>query len=63
MSSIGLPLFQQLCAIGNLIEAWRDRYAPGSDEWLERTELLGMLDATIDLLVDSKGIGVDDADP
>lgn len=60
MRSLGLTLFKQLCEVGNLMEAWRDRYAPGSDDWCAATEVLGLLDAAVDLLVDSDGLGGDD---
>jgi hypothetical protein len=54
--STALQLFQDLCVIGNALEALRDTSCPASDEWLWHTEVLGMLDASIDLLVHSCGL-------
>lgn len=61
MNSIGLMLFRKLCDVGNALELLRDMYAPASDQWVWHTELLGILDAAIDTLVDSTGID-DDGD-
>ena len=55
--SLGLALFTALCEVGNLLEAWRDIYVPGSDDWTAGTEILGALDACIDMLVTSQGLG------
>jgi hypothetical protein len=54
--SLALQLFEDLCAVGNALEHLRDTYCPASDAWLWHTEVLGMLDATIDLLVHSDGL-------
>ena len=63
MASTGLLLFQALCDVGNALEALRDTYVPESDQWLWHTEVLGLLDASVDLLVHSAGLGgADDAD-
>jgi hypothetical protein len=58
--SVALDLFNDLCAVGNALEHGRDTYAPASDAWLCHTEVLGMLDAAIDRLVRSHGLGGDD---
>ena len=60
MSSLGLTLFTALCNVGNALEAIRDLYPPASDDWLWHTELLGMLDAAVDILVESQGLGGQD---
>lgn len=60
MNSTGLLLFRALCDVGNALEAWRDAYPIASDDWTALTEILGMLDASVDLLVHSSGIGADD---
>ena len=60
--STALALFQAMCDVGNLLEVWRDRFPPASDDWCACTEILGTLDAAIDILVESHGIGgADDA--
>ena len=60
--SVGLALFHQLCDVGNALDAWRDRHAPGSDAWCALTDILLGLDAAIDTLVHSQGLGgADDA--
>ena len=61
MNSVGLHLFQDLCAVGNALEALRDMYVPESDQWLWHTEVLGLLDETIDVLVHSEGLEGDNA--
>jgi hypothetical protein len=58
--SLALALYTTLCEVGNALERLRDTYYPASDEWLWHTEVLGMLDATIDLLVESGGLPSDD---
>ena len=60
MNSTGLLLFHALCDVGNALEYYRDLHAPGSDDWTVLTELLGMLDASVDLLVHSDGLEGDD---
>lgn len=60
--STALRLFLALCTVGNAMEAWREQFPPASDDWLAATEILGWVDAAVDLLVDSAGIGgADDA--
>ena len=58
---MALALFQAMCEVGNLLEALRDAYTPCSDEWLMHTEVLGLLDAALDLLVESEGLEGDNA--
>lgn len=60
--STALTLFHALCDVGNLLEAWRERYPPASDDWCAATEMLGVVDTAIDLLVRSAGIGGADDD-
>ena len=62
MSSVGLTLFQHLVEVGNALEMLRDMYVPESDQWLWHTEVLGLLDSVIDMLVHSQGIGGSDDD-
>jgi hypothetical protein len=59
VNSLGLELFHRLCAVGDALQALRDLYAPSADEWLWHTELLGQLDAAIDMLVYSGGLETD----
>jgi hypothetical protein len=60
--SLGLSLFKALCDVGNTLELLRDMDVPGSDQWLWHTDLLAGLDAVIDALVHSQGLGgADDA--
>ena len=33
VNSTGLRLFQQLCDLGNALDAWRNAHPPGSDDW------------------------------
>ena len=56
MNSTGLLLFQHLVEVGNALEMLRDMYVPESDQWLWHTEVLAMLDETVDMLVRSDGI-------
>jgi len=58
--SVGLTLFNALCEVGNSLERARDLYQPWSDDWLMLTEILATLDAVVDILVESAGIGGDD---
>ena len=58
--SVALELFGKLCDVGNALELLRDLCVPESDQWLWHTEVLGLLDESIDLLVHSSGIGGDD---
>jgi hypothetical protein len=60
--SIGLLLFDQLCAVGNALVLLRDREEPCSDRWCDLTCLILQLDATIDFLVRSRGLGGTDDD-
>jgi hypothetical protein len=59
VNDLGFILFQHLCEVGNAMEVVRDTYTPMTDEWLWHTELLGMLDEAIDLLVHSDGLEED----
>lgn len=60
--STALALFRAMCDVGNVLEAWRDRYTPASDDWCAATEVLAAVDAIIDTLVLSNGLGgADDA--
>ena len=54
--SVALTLFENLCLVGNALEAIRDSYPPMTDQWLWHTEVLGLLDETIDTLVHSEGL-------
>ena len=58
--STALCLFQRLCDVANALEALRDLYAPASDDWLWHTEVIGLLDGAIDMLVRSTGLGGQD---
>jgi hypothetical protein len=58
--SLALCLFNDLCAVGNALAAYRDRFAPCSDDWTALTCLVLHLDAAIDRLVRSSGLGEDD---
>ena len=60
MNITGLLLFQRLCELGNALEGLRDMFVPESDQWLWHTEVLAMLDETVDMLVRSDGIEEDD---
>jgi hypothetical protein len=60
--SLALALFKQLCDVGNALEYYRDLHAPGSDDWTALTEILGLLDLSIDRLVRSNGIDDEDND-
>ena len=57
MNSLGLQLFDHLCAVGNALVLLRDQEAPCSDRWCDLTCLLLMLDESIDTLVRSSGLG------
>ena len=59
---VALTIFHALCDVGNLLEAWRDHFPPASDDWCAATEMLGVVDTAIDLLVRSAGIGGADDD-
>ena len=56
---IALALYKAMCDVGNVLEAWRDRYTPGSDDWCAATEVLAWLDAAVDVLVRSEGLDGD----
>jgi hypothetical protein len=60
--SLSLALFDSLCDVGNALEALRDMYVPESDQWIWHTEVLGLLDMAVDLLVESNGLGGSDDD-
>jgi hypothetical protein len=57
--SVALHLFDNLVLVGNALEALRDMYVPESDQWLWHTEVLGLLDESIDTLVYSEGLETD----
>ena len=59
--SVALHLFENLVLVGNALEALRDTYPPMTDQWLWHTEVLGLLDESIDVLVHSEGLEADDA--
>jgi hypothetical protein len=60
--STALALFDALCAVGNALVLLRDREEPCSDRWCDLTCLILQLDATIDFLVRSRGLGGTDDD-
>lgn len=60
--SVALHLFENLCLVGNALEALRDSYPVMSDQWLWHTEVLSLLDLSIDMLVHSDGIDDEDDD-
>lgn len=60
--SVALHLFENLVLVGNALEALRDSYPVMSDQWLWHTEVLGLLDSSIDDLVHSQGLEGDNAD-
>lgn len=60
MNSVGLALFDQLCAVGNALALLRDQHEPCSDTWTAMTCLLLSLDGAIDMLVRSSGLGGND---
>lgn len=55
--STALCLFHQLCDVGNALADVRDMQAPCSDTWTALTCILLTLDASIDVLVRSTGLG------
>lgn len=60
--SVALALFDAMCHVGNSLERARDLYKPWSDDWLMLTEILAAVDAAVDILVESTGVGgADDA--
>lgn len=59
---VALMLFQQLCDVGNALAHVRDAQEPCSDTWTALTCIILQLDSSIDMLVNSAGIGgADDA--
>jgi hypothetical protein len=60
LMSLALALFESLCEIANNLSAYRDRFAPCSDDWTAVTCLLLALDAAIDRLVRSDGFEQED---
>lgn len=59
---IALALFRAMCEVGNSLERARELYVPWSDDWLMLTEILANVDAAVDILVESTGVGgADDA--
>jgi hypothetical protein len=58
--SVALALFDDLCAVGNALGAYRDTHAPCSDDWATLTCLILHLDAAIDRLVRSEGLACDE---
>ena len=62
MNSLGLQLFTALCDVGNALAHVRDTQEPASDTWTALTCILFCVDAAIDTLVLSCGLGgADDA--
>ena len=57
--STALKVFESLCLVGNALEDLRDMFVPESDQWLWHTEVLGILDEAVDLLVHSEGLESD----
>ena len=57
---LALALFQSLCDVGNALAHVRDTQEPCSDTWTHLTCILLALDASIDTLVRSSGLGGDD---
>jgi hypothetical protein len=53
--SLGLDVFEHLCATANQLERLRQDYCEGSSAWVALTQLVQALDALIDQLVDSEG--------
>jgi len=51
--SMGLAVFERLCATGNALDALRECALPGSDTWTALTEIIQAIDCWIDTLVDS----------
>jgi hypothetical protein len=62
VTDLALTLYYELCDVGNALELLRDTYCPASDAWLWHTEVLGMLDASIDRLVRSIGFDQEEED-
>ena len=60
MSSTALTLFHRLCDVAGALECLRNAHAPASETWTQLTCLLQELDALIDLLIHSQGIGGQD---
>ena len=55
--STALALFHRLCDVGNALAHVRDTQEPCSDTWTALTCVLLTLDAAIDGLVHSQGLG------
>ena len=60
--SVALALFTALCDVGTALEQLRDLHPPGSDAWCALTDIIMSLDAAIDTLVLSSGLGGRDDD-
>jgi hypothetical protein len=58
--SLGLDVFEHLCATANQLERLRQDYGEGSAAWTALTQLVQALDALIDQLVGSEGLGEDE---
>ena len=58
--SVALALFGKLCDVGNALAYVRDTQEPASDTWTALTCILLSLDAAIDTLVHSNGLGGSD---
>lgn len=58
--STALALFNRLCDVGNALAHVRDRQEPCSGTWTALTCVLLTLDAAIDTLVYSQGLGGSD---
>jgi hypothetical protein len=59
--SLGLDVFEHLCATANQLERLHQDYHEGSAAWTALTQLVQALDALIDQLVDSEGLEEEDA--
>ena len=59
---LALALFHALCDVGNALAHVRDTQEPASDTWTHLTCILLCLDAAIDTLVLSNGLGGHDDD-
>ena len=59
---MALALFHQLCDVGNALAHVRDTQEPCSDTWTHLTCILLCLDAAINTLVLSHGLGGTDDD-
>jgi hypothetical protein len=58
--SLGLDVFEHLCATANQLERLRQDYPEGSPAWVALTTLVQELDRLIDELVRSEGLDEED---